>query len=141
MAESKRIGDCDILVTECLVVRKAILKGSQNGIQRIIIHSDSQLIENSFKWKTHVPKDIVNLLEDVNCSRSLFKKSRIAYCNRLVNRKVDSLTIRGSYVSLMYWCLCFQYMLSFLFKINCSAFQPIFRNFFSTFSILLYSIT
>lgn len=41
MTESKRIGDCAILVTEYLTVREAILKASQKGIQWIIIESDS----------------------------------------------------------------------------------------------------
>lgn len=55
MMESKRIGDCDILVTECWVVCEAILKATQKGIQRVIIQSDAHLVMNSINEKTHVP--------------------------------------------------------------------------------------
>lgn len=41
MAESKRNGDCAILVAKYLAVREVIFKASQKGIQRIIIESDS----------------------------------------------------------------------------------------------------
>lgn len=47
MAESKRIRDYDILVTECFVVREAILKTGQKGIQWVIIQSDVQLFVDS----------------------------------------------------------------------------------------------
>lgn len=51
---------------------------------------------NTLKYiKIHVPKDIENLVEGINCLRSLFKVNRIAYCHRLVNREVDGLTKRA----------------------------------------------
>lgn len=58
MAKSKRLGDCSIVVAECLAMCEAILMVIQNSISRIIAQSDSQLVVNSIKGKMGVPKDI-----------------------------------------------------------------------------------
>lgn len=67
MIEKKRLGDYLILMTECLGVREVILMAIQEGIKWIIIQSDSILIVNSVNGTVGVPKDIVNLVEDVKC--------------------------------------------------------------------------
>lgn len=48
-------------------MREAILMAIQNGIQRVIIQSDSQLVVNSMNGKIEVLKDIVKLVGDVRC--------------------------------------------------------------------------
>lgn len=80
MMESKSIGNCDILVAKCLVICEALLKASQKNTQRVIIQSDVQLFLNSINGKTHVPKDIVNLVNDINNLHSHLKESGIEYC-------------------------------------------------------------
>lgn len=50
------IRDYAILVAECLVIQKVILKTTQKGIQRVIIRNDPQLVVNSINGKVHVPK-------------------------------------------------------------------------------------
>lgn len=54
MKENIRISDCAIIMAECLVVRVAIRKVSQKGIQWIIIQTDSQLTVNSINRKISV---------------------------------------------------------------------------------------
>lgn len=61
MIRSKQIGDCPILVVECLPAEKAILMAIQKDIQPMIIQSDSQLVVNSINRKIEVPKIIINL--------------------------------------------------------------------------------
>lgn len=50
----------------CLTTREAIFTVIQKLVQRIIIYSDSQLIVTFINRKIGVPKDVVNLVEDVN---------------------------------------------------------------------------
>lgn len=66
IATNKRLEDCSILVAGCLATREAILLVIQKCVSRIIIYSDSQLVVTSINRKIGVPKDVVNLVEDVN---------------------------------------------------------------------------
>lgn len=43
--------------------------------------------------KTHFLKNIVNLVEYINDLHSLFKKSRIEYSKKLINRATDDLAM------------------------------------------------
>lgn len=51
-----------------MAIRETIRKAIQK--QQIIIQSDTQLAVNSINGKTHVPRDIINLVEDM-CTLSL----------------------------------------------------------------------
>lgn len=93
MMESRRIGDCVILMAECLVVRETNIKASHKGIQWILFKVTLNCV-NSINGKISIPKDIANLTTDINYLRSPFKGSRIEYCNRLVNGEVDGLAKR-----------------------------------------------
>lgn len=57
---------------------------------------------NSINGKIHDPKDIENLVEDINFLRPLFKESRIDYCNWLNNMEADGLAKKLSIVTLLY---------------------------------------
>lgn len=87
LARSRRLGDYTILVAKCLAVREAILMAIQRSIQRIIIQRDSQLVVNSTNGKIRVPKDNINLVEDVKC----LLNSSLEYCNRIINMDADAL--------------------------------------------------
>lgn len=64
----------------------------QNGVPRIIIESDSQLVVNFITGKIRVPKDIVNLMDNVKC---LLTRSKKKYCSRVINKDVDALAKRA----------------------------------------------
>lgn len=83
MVRSNRLGDYSILVVGCLTVLEAILIATQKGIQRIIIQSDSRF--NSINGNIGVPKDIINLVEDLNRLLSRSSENRLEYCNRAID--------------------------------------------------------
>lgn len=47
MTRNKKLGDCPILIAECVAVREAILTAIQQGFPRTIIYSDSQVLINA----------------------------------------------------------------------------------------------
>lgn len=82
MAKSKQIRDNPILIAECLDVRETILMTSRKGLQRISIQT-----VNFINGKIEMPKDIINLVEDVKCSLA-FGVNRMKYFNRIFNKDV-----------------------------------------------------
>lgn len=73
MVEGKRIGDCSILVAECLAIQEVLVMTTQNDLHRIIIESDSQLVINVVHGKRSIPKDIINLIENIKWLFKLIK--------------------------------------------------------------------
>lgn len=90
MAKGKRIVDCGILLAECSV-REAILMTIRKDIHRIIIQSDSQVNANSINGKILVPKDIVDLVEDVRKLLVLLNNSKVEFYHRKTNCEPDRL--------------------------------------------------
>lgn len=76
-AKNKNIGDCPILVKECLALWEVVIMAIHNRIKRIIVQSDSLLVVNSTNVKTRAPKDIVNLIEDVKYLSDHFSDSKL----------------------------------------------------------------
>lgn len=50
---------------------------------------------NSIHENIEVPKDIVNLVEDVKYLLSHLRDSKVEYCSRLTNRDTDVLAKNG----------------------------------------------
>lgn len=71
---------------------------------------DSQLLVNAIHDKTSEPKEIFNLVEDINIVSSLFKEMIIDYSNRLNNNKADVMakSIQSDYMFFFY-TFCFVY--------------------------------
>lgn len=64
-AKGKQIGDCFILVVQCLTVIKTIMRALEESSEDY--HSKcSHLVINFIKGKICVPWDIINLVKDVN---------------------------------------------------------------------------
>lgn len=62
---SKKLGNCPILIAECEAVRCAILAAISMGYSKVYINTDSQTVVNAIKGRIPVPKDIINLVEDI----------------------------------------------------------------------------
>lgn len=93
MASNKVIGDCPILQAECEAIHQAILMATQMDTD--YIHSDSQLVVNIINGRIAVPKEIINLVEDITSLLLYFKETRIEYCSRIINRDADTLAKRA----------------------------------------------
>lgn len=52
-------------MTECLVIREAIMMAIKKNFHQIIIESDSQKVINNIHGKISVLRDIVNLVENI----------------------------------------------------------------------------
>lgn len=74
MARSKMIGECDILVAECLIMREEILKASRRVFSDYHPEWHVQPTVNFINGKTPAPKNIVNLVEDINFYTLSFRK-------------------------------------------------------------------
>lgn len=97
VTENKTIGDCDILVAECLAVQEAFRKASPKGYSGGY-HPKWCLVGCKFyQWENS------NFKENCKFSGRLngFKESRTEYCNWLINREVDDLAERAHMKS---WC-------------------------------------
>lgn len=64
-AISKRIGDCPVLLAECEALRQAVIMIVQMNMPRVCIQSDSLMIVNVINGKSTVPKEIINIVEDI----------------------------------------------------------------------------
>lgn len=89
------------LVAKRLGVREVTLIAIQKITQRLIIQSDSQLVANSVSRKIREPKNIINLVEDVNHLLARFSENRLEYCNRKTNRDTD-ISQNGSFIILLF---------------------------------------
>lgn len=58
----------------------------QQDIQKVIIGRDSQLVNNSTNDKICMPKEIINLEEDIRIFSSFFRGIKFECYNRLINR-------------------------------------------------------
>lgn len=105
MAKSKRVGDCSIIVAECFTVREALLVTIKKYIQRIITQRDSQLVGNSINGEICVPKDTINLIEDLRHLLALFSNNGIKYCKKVFNREANVLakTVHRNFPILSYF--------------------------------------
>lgn len=56
---------------------------------KVIIERDLQLVVDAIHDKISVPKDIINLVEDIKKVLSLIKDISRNYCNRVYNRNAD----------------------------------------------------
>lgn len=72
-------------------VRQAILMAISKDIPQIIVHNDSQVVVNSINRKIGIPKDVINLVEDIKCLLTHFKDNKLEYCSRTVNTDADAL--------------------------------------------------
>lgn len=57
--------DSPILVAECEAVHETILIASRKCIPQIVIQSVSQVVVKAINGKIRIPKDIINLMEDI----------------------------------------------------------------------------
>lgn len=80
-ARNRRPGDCFIHVAKCEVVPKAIPMATQKSFSRTVIQNDSQLVVNAIKGKIGVPKDIMNLVEDIKYLLTHFIECKVEYYN------------------------------------------------------------
>lgn len=76
MAQGKRIRDCGTLVAESLAVHEAILKAIQRGFHRLLFRMTLGSLLILLKAKS-VPKNIVNLIEEIRKFLILFRDSII----------------------------------------------------------------
>lgn len=95
MTKSRRIGDCAILLAEYWLFEKRSLRLVRRVFNGLLSEVTLSWLWTLITGKISISKDIVNLIEDINCLRSLFKDSTIEYCNGLVNREVDGLVKRS----------------------------------------------
>lgn len=110
MATNKTLGDCPILVAECDTVRQAIIMAVKVNIPRICIHIDSQVVANAINRKIGIPKNIINLVEDIKYLSSYIKKSRLKYCSRSINRNAIVMLLSK------FLCTCILLSINFLFS-------------------------
>lgn len=54
------------------------------------VHSNSQLVVNDINEKINVPKEIINLVEEIKYFLNCFNDSRVLYCNKVLSRNVDT---------------------------------------------------
>lgn len=73
MTYGRRIGDCPVVVVECEAVRQALLKTVMMERSKVRVNSDSQIDVKVVNRKTTVPKDIINLVEDIRWLSSYFE--------------------------------------------------------------------
>lgn len=86
---SKKLGDCSILVAECEAAREAMMAAIMMGSLKVCINTDSQIIVNAVKGKVTIPKDILNLVEDIRRLSICFKDFNLDYCDKADNRVAD----------------------------------------------------
>lgn len=82
MTGTKKLDDCQILVAECEAVRQAIIAAIKMGRRKVYIQSDSQIVLKAVNGKMAIPKDFINLVEDIRWSSSYFKAFVWDYCYR-----------------------------------------------------------
>lgn len=93
-----------------MAIGEAMVVTIHKKLQKIMIESDSQLVVNSINGKISVPKDAINLIEDIRVLSFCFIDFRIEYCDRSTNREADAtrkcpeLSFVGCFVStLLCW--------------------------------------
>lgn len=86
---SGKIGDYPVLVVECEAIRQAILEAIRMKRHKVYINSDSQIVVNAVNKKMIVPKDIINLVEDMRWLYSYFTEFMLDYCIRNDNKEAD----------------------------------------------------
>lgn len=64
-------------------------------ILRICIQSDSLIVVNVVNGKIAVPKDIINIVEDIRLILLDIKDYREEYYSRNLNRETDALAKKG----------------------------------------------
>lgn len=79
------------MVTENEAIRHAILMTIRMECSRVYISSDSQIVVNAVNRKVTVPKDIINLVEDIRRFCLHFKEFVLRYCCTNANRETDDL--------------------------------------------------
>lgn len=89
---TKRLGDCSILLAECVTVRQAAILTTKMHILKISIHSDSMIVVNAVNDKIVVRKNIINIIENIRLILLNITDYRMEYCNRNLNTEIDALT-------------------------------------------------
>lgn len=72
-------------------MQQAVILAVKMRIPRISIHSDSMIVVDALNGKITVPKDIINIVEDIRLTLSNIKDYRVEYCSRNLNREADAL--------------------------------------------------
>lgn len=75
-----------------VAMRVAIMEAILKDIRRIIIHHDSQVVVNFINIRCVVPKESINLVDDVKYLLAYFSDSSLEYCSRFINKDADALT-------------------------------------------------
>lgn len=119
MAKNKLIGNCHILVNECLAM-ESYSKGDSNESSADYnrkLFTESQLVVNSINSKICVAKDIINPVDDIRLLISSFRDIRIEYYKRTTNIDADAMT-RRSYITFFIFSCNFSWLYLFYFKRN-----------------------
>lgn len=74
-------------------MREAILTMIQKDIHQISTQSDSQVVVKSINSKLLVPKDIINLVEDIRKLLALLSDNKVRYCRRDTNCDADTIKL------------------------------------------------
>lgn len=92
-------------------------------MQWIIIQSDSQLIVNSVNGKNKIPKNIINLVENVKILLTRFSESRMEHCSRI--DKDTNVLNKKAYLKLSIVSFSMNEMFLFLAKKKKKCINPI----------------
>lgn len=111
MQKGTQVGNYSIIVAECLAIQEPLTSVIKKTVIRIIIESDSQLIVNAINGKIFVPRDIVNLVEDISNIFPVLRK--LVLFTMLENAIVWQIEWQRV---LIYWtcyfCWCIEYFFS-----------------------------
>lgn len=91
MTYGGRLGDCPVVVAECEAIRQAIIKAIMMGRSKVRVYSDSQSVVKAVNRNSVVPKDIINLVEDIKWLSSYFTEFVLEYCSREDNKQADEI--------------------------------------------------
>lgn len=91
MASYKQMGDCPVLLAECETLQQVIIMAIKIHISRVCIHSGSLTVINAVNGKLVVPKEIINVVEDIRLL--LVSIKRVEYSSRNFNREVNTLAM------------------------------------------------
>lgn len=64
-------------------------------IPRISIHSDSLIVVNAVNGKLAIPRDNIDIVEDIRITLRNFEKYRVDYCSGNLNTEADALAKRA----------------------------------------------
>lgn len=64
-AFNKKIGDHNVLLTEALTIREAIVNATRKQMKQVVIESDFFVIVKAINWEINYPWLIANIVEDI----------------------------------------------------------------------------